>query len=130
MNRFVRLKMHDALRDEYVERWFNVDAIRHIEPDTNKVLLSGAKSAMVVSTESMEELMQEVKKDAACQKSKIIVAAHLGRIETHLESIRLGLDELYTSTDGVGLIRENRCKQGILYRITQFFRNLSWKNSL
>lgn len=63
MNSFVRLELYDAVRDEYVERWFNIGCVRHVEPDTNRVMLTGAKVAVVVSTRSMDELVRMIKSD-------------------------------------------------------------------
>lgn len=84
MDRFIKMRLHDSLRDEDVERWFNIDMIRHFEPDTNRVMMNGAKVPMVVSTDSMERLLEAVKNDVAQNKSSIIMSAQVGRIERNL----------------------------------------------
>lgn len=60
MVRFVLLELYDESRGEYVERWFNVDFIRHVEVETNKVMMNGARSPMIVSTTSMNRLLSEI----------------------------------------------------------------------
>lgn len=114
MNRFVKLKIHDALRDEYVERWFNVDAIRHIEPDTNKVLLVGAKSPVVASTESMENLLQEIKNDIALKKVPFMIERRLYDLNiSDVAAMQQDLDAYDMSfANIVGYLRGNFTKEG------------------
>lgn len=68
MVRFVRLNLYDAASDDHVWRWFNVDMIRHIEPGTNRVMLNGARVPIIVSEDSMSELMRVIGEDVACSK--------------------------------------------------------------
>ena len=60
MVRFVWIELYDETCDDYIERWFNVDYIRHIEPDKNKVMLNGSYSAIIISSRSMAKLMSEI----------------------------------------------------------------------
>lgn len=85
MDKFVRLKLYDGVTKEYTERWFNVSHIRHIEPESNKVMLHGSHSPIVVSTESMEALMQEIRNDSATRLSLISIARELRSISSLLE---------------------------------------------
>lgn len=70
MVRFVLLELYDESRGEYVERWFNVDYIRHIEYDTNRVMMNGSRSPVVVSSRSMERLLMEIGNDI--RRSRVV----------------------------------------------------------
>ncbi len=63
MKRFIPLKFYDAERDEGVTRLFNVDYIRHIDPERNEVQLNGARSPILVSTDTMNRLIHDIVND-------------------------------------------------------------------
>lgn len=80
MTGFVKLNLYDAELKGFNERWFNVNSIRHIEPDTNKVMLNGARVPIVVSKDCMENLMDLLSKEEAIRMLPFSIDNHLREI--------------------------------------------------
>lgn len=70
MDRFVRLQVFDT-EGKKVTRTFNLRYVRHIDEDTCRVMLNGAKTPMVVTKESMSALLEAVTTDVAQMASSL-----------------------------------------------------------
>ena len=57
MDRFVKLQVFDA-EGKKVWRTFNLHYVRHFNEDTNRMLLNGARNAVLVDEDSMERLIE------------------------------------------------------------------------
>lgn len=70
MDRFVRLQVFDA-EGKKVWRTFNLHYVRHFDEESNRMLLNGSRTAVLVEQDSMAKLIEVATTDIGAMSARM-----------------------------------------------------------